>query len=231
MSEKIDTIICGDCIEVLPQIPDASVDLIITDPPYFAPTNTYSGTRLNYKAGQKRRFSDYGVLNGLFQALVVQFKRIAKEEAQYYIFCDARSYSLFYPVLFNLMQSVGALVWDKQTSVSGYTWRHQFELVLWGNVHKWNKIPTGDGDVIRHRAVPVEKRVHQAEKPVPLLEQLIFKSSKEGGLVIDPFCGSAATCVAAKGSGRHYIGIDIDEEYCKIAEKRLAEMLQKWKTS
>ena len=221
----IDTIICGDCMEILPQIPDASVDLIITDPPYFAPTNTYSGTRLNYKATQGKRFSDYGVLNGMFRALIVELKRIAKEAAQLYIFCDSRSYSVFYPILFNALKNINALVWDKQSSVSGYTWRHQYELVLWGDIHKWNKVPTGDGDIIQCRAVPVDKRIHQAEKPIPLLEKFIFKSSIEGALILDPFCGSAATCVAAKGAGRHYIGIDIDEEYCASAEKRLVGIL------
>lgn len=225
MTDVIDQIIHGDCLEVMPQIPDNSVDCIITDPPYFAPSNTYSGTRLSYKSTQKKRMSDYGVLNGFFRALIVELKRVSSETAQYYIFCDSRSYAVFYPILFDTMRSVNALVWDKQTSVSGYTWRHQYELILWGDTDSWNKIPTGDGDIIRCRAVPVGKRIHQAEKPIQLLEKLILKSTKDNDLVIDPFCGSASSCVAAKSTGRSYLGIDIDEEYVNIARKRIAEML------
>jgi len=61
-----------------------------------------------------------------------------------------------------------------------------------------------------------------AEKPLALMAYLCEKLSNPGDLILDPFCGSGTTCVAAKMLGRRYIGIDISEDYCRIARERLA---------
>ena len=216
----IDTIICGDCLEVMHDMPDDSVDCIITDPPYFSPLETYK-TRTKFK----KRFSDYGLLGSYFRTIAKEFKRVLSDDGHFYIFCDSRTYAVFFPPLFDIMKTVRGIVWDKQIAGLAYTWRHQCELVLWGEAHKSTKIPTGDGDIIRCRVVPVGNRVHQAEKPLKLLEKFILKSTKEGATILDPFNGSGSTCVAAKILNRHYVGIDMDVEYCDIANKRLAEML------
>jgi len=216
----LDQIICGDCLEVMPTIPDASVDCIVADPPYFSPIETYK-TRTQFK----KHFSDYGVLGSFFKTVATEFKRILKPNGHFYVFCDSRTYAVFYPPLFDLMKTVRGIVWDKQIAGLAYTWRHQHELVLWGEAHESTKVPIGDGDIIQCRVVPVEKRVHHAEKPVRLIELFLLKSTNESDLVLDPFNGAGSTCIAAKGLGRHYIGIDVDEEYCAIAERRLAEML------
>ncbi len=68
-----------------------------------------------------------------------------------------------------------------------------------------------------------EYNSHQTVKPLSLCEYLILLSTQEGALVLDPFVGSGTTAVAAKRLGRYYIGIDINPEYIRIAERRLAE--------
>ena len=73
---------------------------------------------------------------------------------------------------------------------------------------------------------PVERKVgHVTPKPVALIENIIEYSSNEGDLVLDPTAGSGTTAVACKRTGRHYICIEKEREYCAIAEKRIAEML------
>ena len=62
---------------------------------------------------------------------------------------------------------------------------------------------------------------HPTQKPLDLIYRIVETSSLPGDLILDPFCGSGTTCVAAKMLGRRYIGIDISEEYCKIARQRL----------
>jgi site-specific DNA-methyltransferase (adenine-specific) len=68
----------------------------------------------------------------------------------------------------------------------------------------------------------VFNHIHPNEKPVKLLTWLINNSTKEGELVLDPFMGSGATCLAAKNSKRKYLGIEIDPEWYKKAQERMA---------
>lgn len=217
----IDTIICGDCIDIMASIPEHSIDLIITDPPYFVPAEYYN-TRTKFNT---RNFADLGILEHSFKSVFQQFDRILKREAQFYMFCNGQSYPLFFYHAFGITKSVKPLIWDKQTSINGYGWRHQHELILWGEMPESKPIPTGDGDILRCRAVKVADRIHPAEKPLELIGKLIEKSSKEGDTVLDPFLGSGTTAVAAKGAERNFIGIDISPEYCAIAENRLKGML------
>ena len=69
------------------------------------------------------------------------------------------------------------------------------------------------------------KAIHPTEKPVRLLERLLCLVSDVGGVVLDPFAGSASTCLAAKHLGRHYIGVEIDREYFELALDRISEFL------
>jgi len=68
---------------------------------------------------------------------------------------------------------------------------------------------------------------HPTQKPVELLERIILASTKEGDLVLDPFCGSSTTGVAAIQHDRKYVGIDKEEEYLELSRKRLEEIVNK----
>lgn len=115
------------------------------------------------------------------------------------------------------------LVWDKVVSFNGYSWRHQHELILFGEMPDAPAVPTGDGDIIRCRAVKVDDREHGAQKPVELIEKLIRKSVSDGGIVLDPSAGSGTTGVACMNTGRNFIGIEIDAGYHAIAQRRISE--------
>lgn len=69
-----------------------------------------------------------------------------------------------------------------------------------------------------------EKRVHPTQKPLPLIEWLLNKYTKEGDLILDPFMGSCTTAVACYKMNRHYIGFELDKEYYEIGMKRLEEI-------
>jgi site-specific DNA-methyltransferase (adenine-specific) len=85
--------------------------------------------------------------------------------------------------------------------------------------------------VLRFQRVLPDELLHPNEKPVALLVYLIAHLSKPNDLILDPFCGSGTTCVAAKKLGRRYIGIDISEEYCEIARMRLKMQKMRFKES
>lgn len=208
------TIYHGDALDVLPLLRD--VALVVTDPPYFQPATHYVPAR-----GTKpiRSLGDTSVLEHAFRAWADALDECTVDGAALYLFCDGQSY----PIIFRAFYSLGRvrpLVWDKVTSFNGYTWRHQHELIAWIEPHGSTRVPTGDGDVLRERAVKQSDRLHPAEKPVPLLARLI---AKHGGSVLDPFCGSGSTVRAARDLGRKAIGIEIEERYCEIAAERCAQ--------
>src|ERR1700685_1344108 len=164
----------GDCLELMKGLADESVDCIITDPPYFLPAVHYQ-TRKQFS----RNFSDLGILESFFKNVFKEFSRVIKKNGTIYVFCDGQSYPLFYYHLYPFCKSVRPLIWDKKTSINGYSWRHQHELIIFAEMPQAKPVPSGDGDIIRYSAVKVDDRKHPAEKPIELLEQFIKKSTHE----------------------------------------------------
>ena len=208
----------GDCLELMKELPDESVDAVITDPLYFLPATHYQ-TRMK----QLRNFADLGILEHFFKDFFEEVKRIVKPDGVNYIFCDGQSYPLFYFYLYKFTKSVRPLVWDKKTSINGYSWRHQHEIIIFGEMPDTKPVPSGDGDILRYSAVKIENRQHPAEKPIKLLETLIKKSTTESDTILDPFMGSGTTGVACQQLNRNFIGYEISPDYFKIAEKRINE--------
>lgn len=205
----------GDCREVLPEV--APVDLIVTDPPYFQPATHYVQPR--FEDIPRRSWGDVAVLEHAFALWASMTDAVLKPTGTAYWFCDAQSYPLIFRT-FHHLGRVRLLVWDKETSFNGYTWRHQHELIAWIERQGAERVPTGDGDILRTRAVPVDDRLHPAQKPVDLCGRLI---TKHPGVVLDPFMGGGSVMLAARLQGRKAIGIEIEERYCEMVVKRLAQ--------
>lgn len=91
------------------------------------------------------------------------------------------------------------------------------------NAHKGRRLLFGkrDGDVLCFDKVPSNYMQHTTEKPVLLLKYLIEKSTLPGEVVLDMFAGSGTTCLAAKGAGRRYVGIELERTWFEVATKRL----------
>jgi DNA modification methylase len=211
-------IIHGDGLEIMRSMPNCSIDLICTDPPYFLPATHY-----NVRSGSFRSLGDLSIIEHFFRDVFEQAARVLKPTGFLYSFCDGQSYPVFYATSYAFFRKLRPLVWDKLTSINGYSWRHQHELILFAECSESPAVKTGDGDVLRARAVPIKEREHLAQKPTDLLCRLISKSAAPGSVVLDPFCGSGSVCVAAKMCGCSYIGIDREEAYVAVAKRRAAE--------
>lgn len=179
---ELNQIIHGDCMDVMAEMPDKSIDMILTDPPYFLPAKHYQ-TRKNFK----RNFADLGIMEFFIKEVFKEISRVLKPDGSFYTFCDGQSYPLFYYYGYGFTKNVKPIIWDKKVSINGYGWRHQHEIILWGEMPEAKPIPTGDGDIISERAVKVEERIHPAEKPVSLFKRLVEKSSSPEDLILDPF--------------------------------------------
>ncbi len=212
--DKYATIFHGDCLELLPEMP--KVDLVLTDPPYFLPAHHHATRK-----GSSKSWGNLSVLEHYFSDVFNEVEKKIMTNGVLYSFCDAQSYPLFFKAAYNKFKNVRCLIWDKVTSFNGYDWRHQHELILFAKKEQTKKVPTGDGDIIKMRCVPVAERSHDAEKPVELLKLLAIKHDLP--LILDPFMGSGTTLVAAKQLNRKAIGIEIEEKYCEIGAKRLSQ--------
>jgi site-specific DNA-methyltransferase (adenine-specific) len=210
---EINKIYVEDCFYTMEKMPDKFVDCIITDPPYFLPTKHYA-TRKNFK----RNFSDLGIVEYFFRSVFKEFARILKPTGSIYMFCDGQSYPLFYYYAYFFTKNVRPLIWDKGVSINGYGWRHQHEIILWGELPEARPIPTGDGDILKCRAVPVKERIHPAQKPEELIERLVLKSTKEGDLIYDPFSGSGTISKVCIRNKRNFIASELNPEYVSLGE-------------
>lgn len=118
-------------------------------------------------------------------------------------------------------KNVKPIIWDKTVSINGYGWRHQHEIILWGEMPEAKPIPTGDGDIIKEKAVPIDTRIHPAEKPIELLKKLISKSAKPGDRILDTHGGSMSIAIACHDLGFDLDLYEIDADYFKAGSERL----------
>lgn len=204
----------GDCREILPTI--RGVDCVVTDPPYFLPAAHYS-----VRGETSKSIGDLSILEHYFRGLMNEIYDCLTPEGVAYVFCDGQSYPIFHRVAYSRWKKIRPLIWDKGTSVNGYAWRHQHELIAFCEKDDSPKVPTGDGDVLRENAVKVADREHLAEKPSKLIMRLIQKSTKEGQTILDPFAGCGSALLAARDCGRKAIGIEMETKYCEIAVRRI----------
>ena len=223
-SESGITIYHGDCREILPHL--EPVDLVLTDPPYRSlDIDVVRGTTTRLVGGTNRRGGDRVGSGDWFSTLpdteLIQLMLttldIIQEDGALYIFSDVKTGLRLFPH----MPLRNVLVWDKLAIGMGYSWRRMHEWVAFIPRPEHHLRDKGLGDILRG-TVP-EAKLHPTEKPIDVLMPIIFNSSDRGETVLDPFMGSGTTLRAAKDLGRKAIGIEIEEKYCEIAVKRLAQ--------
>lgn len=233
----INKIICGDCISVMKQIPDESLDLVITSPPYNLKNSTGNGM----KDGRGGKWKNAALVNGysnhddnMPHEEYVQWQRNCLTEMFRLIKNDG---AIFYNHKWRVQ---AGLLQDRQDIVSGFPVR---QIIIWRrkggiNFNPGYFLPTYE--VIYLIAKPEFKlapkanaygdiweftqemnNIHPAPFPVALIDRII--SSTLAQLILDPFSGSGTTALAATLLGRNYIGIEISPEYCELSEQRLGK--------
>ena len=207
----INKIICADCLEVMKDIPDKSVDLVLTDPPYGI---NYNNKRLNRYSHSKFADikNDCGEID--YSKLIKEFQRIGKRVIVFGAINFAK----------DLPYKGVWICWDKRTKIEAdKAFGSPFELAWCDKIGGYDKIyRIMHGGVINADG-PNSPRFHPTQKPVALFGRIINDFSNENDLIFDPFLGSGTTAVACKHLKRNYIGIEISPEYIKIAEDRLKQ--------
>ena len=220
-----------DCMEVFKKIPDNSIDLIVTDPPY--PTTSRgsagnSGGMLQKEINKKGQVFTHNNIN--CKEYAFEFYRVLKDGSHCYIMTNhinlIEMLNTFTKAGFHFIK---CLIWDKGNKIMGQYYMSQFEYIMFfrkGRGIKINNCGTSDILSIPNKKTKGDdgKNLHDTEKPVELMKILIENSSKVGQLVCDPFMGIGSTGIASVMTGRRFIGTEIDEKYYNIACERIAEM-------
>ncbi|MGV2988138.1 DNA-methyltransferase [Vibrio sp. E150_011] len=200
-----------DAVEWLSTLPDTSVDLLITDPPYESlEKHRKIGTTTRLKVSKSSSNQWFEIFeNERFESLLAQIYRVLKKNAHFYLFCDQETMFLIKP----LAEQAGfkfwkPIIWDKVSIGMGYHYRARHEYILFFEKGKRKLNDLGIPDILTHKRV---YRGYPTEKPVPLMETLISQSSNENELVVDPFFGSGATLIAANNLKRKAYGNDISD--------------------
>ncbi|MBY7813314.1 site-specific DNA-methyltransferase, partial [Vibrio fluvialis] len=198
-----------DAVTWLSTLDAASVDLLITDPPYESlEKHRKIGTTTRLKVSKASSNQWFEIFpNDRFEALLSEVYRVLKSHSHFYLFCDQETMFVIKPIA----EKIGfkfwkPIVWDKVSIGMGYHYRARHEYILFFEKGKRKLNDLSIPDILTHKRV---YRGYPTEKPVSLLEVLVAQSSREGELVADPFFGSGSTLVAAKNLNRRFKGNDI----------------------
>lgn len=206
----INSIIQGDATQVMASVPGGSVDLVVTDPPY--------GVNYRDRTGRSVRGDD--TLDTVLPVFC-ELYRVLKPGGFCISFYGWGSIDRFMTAWkaagFNV---AGHIVWTKEyASRRRYlAYHHEQAYVLVKGRAALPVQPLADVQPWVYSG----NRGHPTEKAVDVIAPLVRAFSKPGDLVCDPFAGSGSTCVAAALAGRDYLGVELDEAYCRHARVRLA---------
>ena len=211
----------SDAVQWLRTLPDASVDLVLTDPPYESlEKHRATGTTTRLKRSKGSSNSWFAIFpNARFHELFAEAWRVLKRDTHLYVFCNPETMFVAKP----LAEAAGfrfwkPLVWDKRHIGMGYHYRSRYEFILFFEKGRRRLSNLGVADVL---SVPRVHRGYPAEKPVALTQVLIEQSSVPGELVVDPFMGAGSAGVAAVRGGRRFRGNDLCDEALEISDARL----------
>ena len=217
--DYINQIICGDCLEVMKGIPDKSVDLVVTDPPYGI------DFKRGYKNNSETIIGDTGFEVMVFlDDILMEFKRILKTNSAIYWFTRFDVYPYLFIKFRRYFKVKNQIIWYKKTEATGLgdlrgNYANNYESILFAVKDKHILKEKRCGSVWSIKSCKNE--FHFTQKPLEVIYKIINYSSNKEDIVLDPFLGSGTTAVACKELWRRYIGIEISPEYCEIARRRL----------
>ncbi|MNK33754.1 Modification methylase RsrI [compost metagenome] len=248
----VNRVYCEDALAGLARIPDGSVDLILTDPPYNLGKD-YGN------ASDQQSVADY--LRWTEQWIDAALPKL-KANGSLYIFLTWRYSPEIFVMLKQRMAMMNEIIWDRRVPSMGGSVRsfssvhdtigffvkrkdYYFDLDAVRIAYdaatkkarsrsifigaKWLEVGYNPKDLWSvsrlHKEHP-ERADHPTQKPLEIIERMVKASCPPGGVVLDLFMGSGTTALAAKRCGRDFVGFELNPDYCAIIEQRLAALTQ-----
>jgi site-specific DNA-methyltransferase (adenine-specific) len=248
MTDWVDQVFCEDALAGMARIPDGSIDLILTDPPYNLGKD-YGN------ASDQQSVDDYLAWTERWVDIAIPK---LKPNGSLYIFLTWRFAPEIFVMLKKRLTMMNEIIWDRRVPSMGGSTRsfssvhdtigffvkrkdYHFDLdavripydaatkkarsrsIFVGA--KWLEVGYNPKDlwsVSRLHREHAERVDHPTQKPLEIIERMLKASCPPGGTVLDPFMGSGTTALAARKLGRHFVGFELNQDYCEIIQQRLA---------
>ncbi|TCT38868.1 site-specific DNA-methyltransferase [Martelella mediterranea] len=250
-AQWLDSIIKGDCVAALEALPDHSVDVIFADPPYNLQLNGVlhrpDQSKVDAVDDEWDQFASFEAYDAFTRAWLLACKRVLKPTGTIWVI---GSYHNIFRVGAK-MQDLGFwllndVVWRKTNPMpnfKGRRFQNAHETLIWASPNAEARGYTFNYDAMKAANDDVQmrsdwlfpicsgserikgedgKKVHPTQKPEALLSRILLSSTKPGDVVLDPFMGSGTTGAVAKRLGRHFVGVEREQDYIDAAEKRIA---------
>jgi modification methylase len=250
MSIKTDVVLRGDCIEVLKSLPDASVDMVFADPPYnlqlggdlLRPDNS----KVDAVDDDWDQFESFAAYDAFTRAWLTECRRVLKPEGSIWVIGSYHNVFRLGAAIQDLgFWVLNDIIWRKSNPMpnfKGTRFTNAHETLIWAARSREQKRYTFNYDALKafnedtqmrsdwtfalctgEERIKDEdgKKAHPTQKPEALLHRVMLAATRPGDVVLDPFFGTGTTGAAAKRLGRHFIGIEREETYAKVAEKRI----------
>lgn len=255
MSEfKTDVIHRGDCIEVLRSMPDACVDMVFADPPYnlqlggdlLRPDNS----KVDAVDDDWDKFDSFAAYDAFTREWMTECRRILKPEGSIWVIGSYHNVFRLGAAIQDLgFWVLNDIIWRKSNPMpnfKGTRFTNAHETLIWAARSRDQKRYTFNYDALKAFNEDVQmrsdwtlalctgeerikdadgKKAHPTQKPEGLLHRVLMAATRPGDVVLDPFFGTGTTGAAAKRLGRHWIGIERDETYARVAEKRIKAVI------
>lgn len=289
--DKLDSVIHGDCLDIVATMPENSIDLIYLDPPFFTQKTQQLTTRDGTKTfSYNDLWSCHKEYAEFLFVRLTQLKRVLSNTGSLFVHCDRNASHIIRMVLdsiFGIEQFRSEIIWTYKrwsnakkgllashqtlyfysktddfkfnTLYTDYSESTNIDQILQKRIRNKqgksvyarnetgeivldnakNGVPLSDVWDIPYLNPKAKERVgYPTQKPIALLERVLAIASNEGDIVLDPFCGSGTTLVAAKLNNRRYIGIDESADAVELSKQRLespikteSELLKKGRQS
>lgn len=211
----LNKIIYADCLDIMRQLPDKSIDLIVTDPPYGIGVGKkqciYDGKRHGNAAANRREYAQKDWDDEIPpKEIFDEMFRVSKNQIIF-----GGNYFVEY-----LKNSPCWIVWDKVNGTNDFADCELAWTSFPSAVRKYEFLWNG---MLQQNMINKEQRIHPTQKPADLIGQIIRDYSKPGEIILDPFSGSGSTAIACHRLHREFICIEKDKDYYEASVKRLEE--------
>jgi len=233
----------GDCLELMKDIPDKSVDAVVTDPPYEHVMGGMKSKKYNVGSWKADSYMNMKMSqfkhDDVFKFMDIVIPKMKK--VNMYIFCSKLQLASYFDYLNKHKKlKFDLLIWDKSSKDGKYSLKSskfyaqdlEYVVRIYQSGVSLNKVWNEDHTkadfsyYMKRQHYKQPRGLHESQKPTELLKKYLLASTNESETVLDPFMGSGSTGVAAVSLNRDFIGYELDQDYFEIATKRINEAIK-----